>query len=153
MKHALHERVQISWYSHLLILDTNKTSGHVSFHLNLEIYVKTPARARIKCGGWLYILRKWILNIRNAADVVLHSYKQRCLFSFILAVSLGKCKARRCVLCLLCYLTKNYAYFELLLLQYLFKNLKNNYHNTGKTGLYLFSSPSNYTHQSCYYNH
>ncbi len=36
------------------------------------------------------------------------------------------------------YLTKNYSYSELLLLQYLFKKqcLKNNYHNTGKTGLY-----------------
>ncbi len=29
MKHALQESLQLSWYSYLLILDTNKRSGHV----------------------------------------------------------------------------------------------------------------------------
>ncbi len=66
IKHALHESVQLSWYSHLLILDTNKTSGNVSFNLNLDLNletsVKTHARARIKCRGRIYILLKLILN-------------------------------------------------------------------------------------------
>ncbi len=48
-----------------------------------------------------------------------------------------------------------YLYFEILLLQYLkyVECLKNNDHNTGKTGLYWFSRPRNYTYQSCFYNH
>ncbi len=128
MKHALHESVQLSWYSYLLILDTNKTSGHVSFYLNLDLNLETSmwkssARALIKCGGRIYILLKLILNIKNAANVVL----------------------------------LNYSYFELLLLQYVFKKnvecLKNNYHNTGKTGFYSFSRPPNYTYHSSFYNH
>ncbi len=41
MKYALHESVQLSWYSYLLILDTNKTSGHVFFHLNLDLNLET----------------------------------------------------------------------------------------------------------------
>ncbi len=41
MKHALHESVQLSWYSHLLILDINKTSGHVSFNLNIDLNLET----------------------------------------------------------------------------------------------------------------
>ncbi len=40
MKHALHESVQLSWYSYLIISDKmnkmKKTSGNVSFDLNLE---------------------------------------------------------------------------------------------------------------------
>ncbi len=72
------------------------------------------------------ILLKLILNIRNAANVVLHTAIS--LFSFLL-FNWEKFKARRGVLSFLCYLTKNYSYFELLL-QYLLKNvecLKNNY--------------------------
>ncbi len=41
MKHALQESVQLSWYSYLLILYTNKTSGHVSFNLNLDLNLET----------------------------------------------------------------------------------------------------------------
>ncbi len=33
--------VQLSWYSHILILDTNKTSGYVSFNLNLDLNLET----------------------------------------------------------------------------------------------------------------
>ncbi len=62
------------------------------------------------------------INIKNAANVVLHTAikKGACSFSFLL-FNWEKFKARRGALSFLCYLTKNYSYFELLLLQYLFK--------------------------------
>ncbi len=37
MKHALHESVQLSWYSHPLIVYMNKMPGCVSFNLNLDL--------------------------------------------------------------------------------------------------------------------
>ncbi len=77
----------------------------------------------MKCRGRIYILLKLILNIKNAANVVLHAAiknKGACSLSFLL-FNWEKFKARRGVLSFLCYLTKNYSYFELLLLQYLFK--------------------------------
>ncbi len=60
------------------------------------------------------------INIKNAANVVLHTAikKVACSLSFLL-FNWEKFKARRGVLSL-CYLTKNFSYFELLL-QYLFK--------------------------------
>ncbi len=162
MKHALHESVQLSWYSYLLILDTNKTSGHVSFNLNLDLNletsVKTPAGAWIKCRGRIYILLKLILNIKNAANVVLHTAIQtNVLVLFRSCCLIGKSLKRVEVPCLF-YVswlktihTLNYYYYSIYL-----KNvecLKNNDHNTGKTGLYWFSRLPNYTYRSCFYNH
>ncbi len=37
----IRESVQLSWYSNLLILYTNKTSGHVFFNLNLDLNLET----------------------------------------------------------------------------------------------------------------
>ncbi len=36
----------------------------------------TPARARIKCGGWIFILLKWILNIKTTANIVLQTARK-----------------------------------------------------------------------------
>ncbi len=84
--------------------------------------MKTPARARIECGGRIYILLKLILNIKNAANVVHTAIKTKVLVLFRSCGSIGKSLKCVEVSCLfLCYLTKNYSYFELLLLQYLFK--------------------------------
>ncbi len=56
MKYALHECVQLSWYSYLLILDTNKTSGHVFFHLDLDLNLETSM--------WKHMLElKWSAGI------------------------------------------------------------------------------------------
>ncbi len=86
-----------------------------------NLYVKTPARAWIKCLGRIYILLKLILNIKNAANVVLHTaIKTKVLVLFRSCCLIGKRLKRVEVLSFLCYLTKNYSYFELLL-QYLFK--------------------------------
>ncbi len=100
IKHALHESVQLSWYSYLLILYTNKTSGHVSFNFkSRNLYVKTPAWAWIKCRGRIYI--KLILNIKNAANVVLHTaIKTKVLVLFRSCCLIGKSLKRVEVPCL-----------------------------------------------------
>ncbi len=123
-----------------------------------NLYVKTPARAWIKCRGQIYILFKLILNINNAANVVLHTaIKTKVLVLFRSCCLIGKSLKRVEVPCLFYVIwlktihTLNYCYYSIYL-----KNvecLKNNYHNTGKTGLYWFSRPPNYTYQSCFYNH
>ncbi len=104
--------------------------------------MKAPARGRLKCGGRIFILLKCILNIKNVANVILHSNKNKgaCSLSLFL-FNWEKFKARRGVLCFLCYLTKNYSYLSLNYYYYsiylkIVECLKNNCHNTGKTGLY-----------------
>ncbi len=109
MKHALHESVQLSWYSYLIISDRmnkmKKTSGNVSFDLNLDLNletsVKIPARARIKCRGRIYILLKVILNIKNTANVVLYTaIKTKVLVLFPFCCLIGKSLKRAEVSCL-----------------------------------------------------
>ncbi len=74
--------------------------------------MKTPAQAQIKCGGQIYILLKLILNIKNAANVVLHTAIQtKVLVLFRSCCSIGKSLKRVEVPCLF-YVTKNYSYFE-----------------------------------------
>ncbi len=68
------------------------------------------------------ILLKLILNKKCSKGSSTHRNKNKgaCSLSFLL-FNWEKFKARRGVLSFLCYLTKNYSYFELLLLQFLFK--------------------------------
>ncbi len=104
------------------------------------------------------ILLKLILNIKNAANVVLHTaVKTKVLVLFRSCCLIGKSLKRIEVSCLFYVIwlktihTLNYYYYSIYL-----KNvecLKNNYHNTGKTDLYWCSHPPNYTYQSCFYHH
>ncbi len=104
------------------------------------------------------ILLKLILNIKNAANVVLHTaVKTKVLVLFHSCCLIRKSLKRVEVSCLFYVIwlktihTLNYYYYSIYL-----KNvecLKYNYHNTGKTGLYWCSRPPNYTYQSCFYNH
>ncbi len=110
-----------------------------------NLYVKTPARAWIKCRGRIYILLKLILNIKNAANVVLHTaIKTTVLVLFRSCCLIGKSLKRVEVSCLFYVIwlktihTLNYYYYSIYIKSV--ECLKNNYHNTGKTGLYWFSS-------------
>ncbi len=97
-------------------LDMDKTSGHVSFNLNLETSMwKTPARARIKCRGRIYILL-------NAANVVLHTaIKTKALVLFRSCCLIEKSLKRVEVPCLFYVIwlktihTLNYYYYSIYL--------------------------------------
>ncbi len=122
-----------------------------------NLYVKTPARAWIKCRGRIYILLKLILNIKNAANVVLHTAIKTKVLVLFRSCLIGKSLKRVEVPCLFYVIwlktihTLNYYYYSIYIKSV--ECLENNYHNTGKTGLYWFSRPPNYTYQSCFYNH